>query len=104
ATAAYLSSHPATRYAIGGPAAAADPTATAIAGVDRYATAAAVQQRFFPAAARVAVASGRSFADGLAAGAAAGHFGPPLLLVPADVGLPQTVLDALSGLHGVAVV
>src|SRR5664279_2907372 len=37
-TSAYLSAHPGTVYAIGGPAAAADPAATAIVGADRFDT------------------------------------------------------------------
>src|SRR6185437_16107472 len=47
ATAAYLAAHPGTVYAIGGPAATAAPTATAVFGSDRYATAADVAARFF---------------------------------------------------------
>src|SRR6185437_2482760 len=45
---AYLGSHPGTVYAIGGPAVTADPDAVAVAGADRYTTAAAVATRFFP--------------------------------------------------------
>ena len=61
ATAAYLTAHPLdTRYAIGGPmaAAGADPSATAVYGSDLYATSAAVAARFFPRATSFAVATG----------------------------------------------
>ncbi len=50
ATAAYLAAHTGgTHYALGGPAAAADPGATSIVGTDRYATAARVADTFFTA-------------------------------------------------------
>jgi len=37
-TAAYLAAHPGKHYAVGGPASAADPSATAVIGSDRYVT------------------------------------------------------------------
>ena len=81
ATTAYLAAHPsATVYALGGPAAAAYPTATGLVGADRYATAAAVATKFFPQPTLVGLASGLSFADGLAGGAFLGSRGAPLLL------------------------
>ncbi len=49
AVTAYLAAHPGTVYAIGGPAVAADPSATALSGADRYATAAAVASTLFAA-------------------------------------------------------
>ncbi|MEX2621282.1 MAG: cell wall-binding repeat-containing protein [Egibacteraceae bacterium] len=51
-----------------------------IAGVDRYATSAAVAGRFFPAPDGIAVASGRGFADALSGGPHAAARGAPLLL------------------------
>lgn len=54
-------------------------------GVDRYGTAVAVSQRLFPLAGSaevVFVASGESYADGLALGALASFRGGPLLMVP----------------------
>ena len=49
-TAAYLAAHPtAKRYAVGGPAAHADPAAQAFVGGDRFATSVLVAQAFFPA-------------------------------------------------------
>jgi putative cell wall-binding protein len=68
------------RYAVGGPAAAADPGATAVVGADRYATAAAVASRFFGSATTVGIATGVAFPDALAAGARLGRLGDPLLL------------------------
>jgi hypothetical protein len=67
-------------YAIGGPAAAAVPSATAILGSDRYATAAAVATKFFPASTVVGVATGAGFPDALAGGAQLALMGAPLLL------------------------
>jgi putative cell wall-binding protein len=66
--------------------AAAKVAATRVAGADRYATAAAVVAAAFPSTGgTVFVASGASFADALAAVAAAARSGSPLLLVGADV-------------------
>ncbi len=78
-TATYLAG-PHTTYAIGGPAAAAVPSATAIVGTDRYATAAAVATKFFPSSAVVGVATGAGFPDALAGGAQLALMGGPLLL------------------------
>jgi probable HAF family extracellular repeat protein len=84
ATAAYLSSSAHTVYAIGGPAAAADPKATPLAGSDRYATAAAVAVQFFPSPTFVGIATGLAFPDALSGGAQLGHLGGPLLLTATD--------------------
>jgi hypothetical protein len=67
-------------YAVGGPAAAADTTATALAGADRYATATAVATQFFTAPTTIGVASGVTFADALSGGAYLAHAGGPLVL------------------------
>jgi hypothetical protein len=81
-TAAYLGAHPGDHFAIGGPAAWADPSAIAIAGADRYATSAAVALAFFPNATAVSLASGENFPDALGAGPmAAGTAGQPMLLL-----------------------
>jgi hypothetical protein len=96
ATDLYLADHTTTRYAVGGPAAWADPTATAIAGPDRYATSEAVALAFFANAAGVAVASGTAFPDALAAGPLAGASGQPVLLVPSAGTLPEPVVAYLS--------
>ena len=78
-TATYLASAHVT-YAIGGPAAAAVPSATPILGTDRYATAAAVATKFFPSSTVVGVATGSGFPDALAGGAQLALMGAPLLL------------------------
>jgi len=87
ATRDYVSAHPtAERFAIGGPAAAADPTATAVAGTDRFDTAAEVARRFFRSPQTVGLASGGDFPDALSGGAHGAAEGAPLLLVlPSDV-------------------
>ena len=90
-TAAYLAAHPSDVVrAIGGPAVAADPAATAIAGSDRYATAVAVAAAFFPKPSVAGIATGAAFPDALSGGAEMAKLGGPLLLtdprqVPADV-------------------
>jgi len=95
-TAGYLAAHPDVPvYALGGRAAAAAPAATAIAGADRYETAALVAQRFFESPAFAGVASGLSFADALGGGADAGARRGPLLLTR-DGDLPAPVADYLS--------
>ena len=76
----YLNAHPGRRFALGGPAAAADPTATAIVGVDRYDTARKVADTFFSGPTSVAVASGVNFPDALAGGAHIARKPGPLLL------------------------
>ena len=92
ATAAYLAAHPGdVRWALGGPAAAADPTATPIVGDDRFDTSAKVAAQFFTNPAAIAVASGVKFPDALSGGAHIGMFGGPLLLVNPDVPLPEPV-------------
>lgn len=60
----YLQAHTGEVVAVGGPAAAAVPAATAVVGRDRYETALALARRFFPATpALVGVASGEAFPD-----------------------------------------
>lgn len=92
---------------VGGPAAVQDVVLDAIAqatgvtptrifGPDRYSTAAAVAQRF-PGATPVYLASGVTFPDALAGGAAAAVAGAPLLLTPPDA-LPDTVAAELTRL------
>jgi hypothetical protein len=85
-TQAYLTAHATTTYAAGGPAVAADPSATAVAGADRYATAAAIAAKFFNAPIIIGMATGANFPDALSGGAALAHEGKPLLLTdPAAV-------------------
>jgi hypothetical protein len=84
------------RYAIGGPAAAADRTAAAsIAGTDRFDTSVRVARRFFSRPAAVGVATGRQFPDALAGGTHIALRGGPMLLTDPDA-LPATVRDYLA--------
>ena len=91
ATAGYLAAHPgATRYALGGQAAAADPSAIAIVGTDRYDTSAKVADRFFATPASFAFASGLAFPDALAGGAHVASKGGPMMLVNAAAPIPSS--------------
>ncbi|HET8571769.1 MAG TPA: cell wall-binding repeat-containing protein [Candidatus Limnocylindria bacterium] len=83
---------PAQIYLLGGSGAVSSSVAAALAaysskpvvrlaGADRYATAVAVAQRFFGAPPAAYLATGTNFPDALAAVAAAGRSGSPLLLV-----------------------
>jgi len=95
-TAAYLTAHATSRYAVGGPAAFADPSAIGIAGADRYATSDAVALAFFPTTTGVSVASGANFPDALAAGPVAGAAQQPVLLVPSTGALPEPITSYLA--------
>jgi putative cell wall-binding protein len=97
-TAAYLTAHPGgTHYALGGPAAKADPAATPLAGDDRFWTAEAVSATFFETATTVGVVTGLNFPDALAAGPDLAAKGAPLLLVPGTGSLPDAVATELLG-------
>jgi len=95
ATTAYLAAHPGTTYAVGGPAATADPSASAISGTDRYDTAALVARQFFATPTTVGLASGVTFADALPAAAYLARVGGPLLLIDPNA-LPATASSYLS--------
>lgn len=91
----YLAAHDGVpTYAIGGPATRALPTASPIAGADRYATATAVAVELFPGATVFGVATGMRFPDALSAGARMGRLGAPLLLVGDFV--PDGAADLLT--------
>ena len=64
-----------------------------VAGVDRYATAAALSAAFFPTAATAYVATGLSFPDALSGGAAAAVQGAPILLVRPSSTPPTTLAE-----------
>ena len=97
-TAAYLAAHPGgTHYALGGPAATADSSATPLVGDDRFWTAAAVSATFFQSATTVGVVTGLNFPDALAAGPDLAAKGAPLLLVPGTGALPDPVATELFG-------
>jgi putative cell wall-binding protein len=94
ATADYLAQHPsASVHAVGGPAAsAADlPASQDVVGVDRYATAVEVAERFFPTPRAAAFASGTGFADALSGAAYGGTLGVPVVLLA-----PHSVPDVVS--------
>jgi putative cell wall-binding protein len=94
-TSAYLSAHPGTVYAVGGPAAKADPSATPLVGTDRYATSVAVAGQFFTSPASLGLATGLSFPDALSGGALLGHAGVPLVLVSSN-SVPAPVATYLA--------
>ena len=92
----YLAAHPGTVYAIGGPAVAADPSATALSGADRYATAAMVATSLFTSTTNVGVASGTAFPDALSGGAFQAHFDGPIVLTDPRI-LPASTSTYLTG-------
>ena len=100
-TAAYLAAHAsATRYAIGGPlaAAGADPGAIAVWGQDLFGTSAAVAQAFFPNATTFGIATGFDFPDALSGGVFMGHPSHlgPMLLVTTHLPIPTSIDEYLS--------
>lgn len=96
ATQSYIASRPgAARFAIGGPAASADPSATPLVGADRFDTAKQVAERFFSGPVNVGVASGLTFPDGLAGGPHIAAKNGPLLLVAPD-SLPAPTASYLT--------
>ena len=102
AVTAYLAAHPGTVYAIGGPAVAADRSATALSGADRYATAAMVASSLFTTPANVGLASGTAFPDALSGGAFQAHFGGPIVLSDPGV-LPTSTSAYLTAAKGTIV-
>jgi putative cell wall-binding protein len=86
-TASYLAQHPsAKRFAVGGPAATADPGATPLFGSGRYETAVAVAKQFFVDVKAVGIVSGVEFADAITGGTHMGRLrGPILLTAPAKL-------------------
>lgn len=102
ATAGYLSTHPAgSVYAIGGPAAVADPLASRVIGADRYATASAIAATFFTAPATVGVATGLDFPDALSGGPMLAESGAPLLLTLPNA-LPSETATYLASIKSTA--
>ena len=96
ATAEFLAAQSAPRFAIGGPAAAADPGATPVLGANRYETSVLTAERFPGRGDAVALATGERFPDALAGGAHAARLGAPLLLTP-GADLADPVARHLSG-------
>jgi putative cell wall-binding protein len=93
---AYLTAHPGSVWAVGGLAVAADPSATPLMGIDRYATAVAVASAIFASPAGIGVASGLAFPDALSGGAFEAHFGGPMLLTAPTL-LPTSTSTYLAG-------
>ena len=90
-TAQFLQAHPnVARFAIGGPASMADPSATAVVGTNRYDTAAKVAQTFFITPSLIGIATGAAFADALSGGSRAAQFGAPVLLTDPAALSPET--------------
>ena len=94
----YLQQHPNdTVYAIGGPAAAADPSATAIVGSDRYSTSVKVATTFFSANIDIGLASGLNYPDALGGSATMAEDNPPSPLLLTDPAtLPPVVQQYIS--------
>ena len=103
---AYISAHPGVPvYAVGGPAATADPTAVKLVGADRYATSVDVARQFFTTPNVAGLASGLTYPDALAGGVdvsgagttgvTTGSGGPLLLVEPTAV--PQVVKSYIAG-------
>ncbi len=89
ATTAYLAEHSPQRvFAVGGPAAAAFPTATPVVGSDRYDTAIKVAEALFDQPTVAGVARGDAFPDALSGGAHIGALGGPMLLSQTDTLTP----------------
>ena len=84
-------------YAVGGSAVAADPSATPLAGADRYATATTVASALFSSPAEIGIASGETFADALTGGAYEAHVGGVLLL-SASASLSDVTNSYLQGI------
>jgi hypothetical protein len=99
-TSAYLATERGVpRYALGGPATTADPSATALVGTDRYATSVLVAERFFVHPTTVGFAGGFAIPDALSGGTNIGSKGGPLILV-APAAMPETVRTYLHAVAG----
>ncbi|HEX7107068.1 MAG TPA: cell wall-binding repeat-containing protein [Acidothermaceae bacterium] len=94
--AAHPTAHP-TAHSTDGAADAASTALQRFAGADRYATSAQALSAYDPGVARLYVATGASFPDALAAGAAAGADNPVLLVNPA--GLSSATAAAVARLQ-----
>jgi hypothetical protein len=98
----YLAAHHGKVYAVGGPAVAADPSATPLSGSSRYATAIAVASSLFSTPTQAGVASGVTFPDALTGGAFEAHVGGPLLLTDPNA-LPSYTSDYLKNVKATIV-
>jgi putative cell wall-binding protein/V8-like Glu-specific endopeptidase len=98
-TAAYLGQHSGTRYAVGGAAAAADPSAIQDVGINRYETSVKVAKTFFAASTTFGAADGTRFPDALTGGVHIAHLGGPMLLVPPTAPMAASPLTYLPTLN-----
>jgi len=94
ATAAQPTVVPAVSHLTAGVGAAATQAMQRFAGADRYATSAQALAEYDPGVAKLYVATGASFPDALAAGAAAGIDNPVLLVNPAGLSSDTTAAVA----------
>ncbi|HET6380440.1 MAG TPA: S8 family serine peptidase [candidate division Zixibacteria bacterium] len=79
------------------------PDVIRLAGLDRYATSAAISSAtFVPGVPQVFIATGENFPDALAGGAVAAQYGSPLLLVK-RTSIPPVVLDEIERLKPVQI-
>lgn len=96
-TAAYLAAHATgNRFAIGGPAAAADPGAHAIVGSDRFETSTMVADEFVQNPSIVGTARGDLFPDALDGGAQISESGGPIILTRPALPIPPQVSSYFS--------
>ena len=86
-------------FAIGGPAAAAAPSATPIVGASRFETSVLVAEQFFDGPTVAGLATGADFPDALAGGAHIARLGGPMLLTGGD-SLSTEVRTYLEGTAG----
>ena len=93
-----------TRYALGGPAAKADPSATPIVGADRFDTSNQIARKFFPSPTRLGIATAYNFPDALGAGPLLASEKAPLVLVPSAGALSSTTYGYLIDDAGPTVV
>lgn len=77
------------------------PSIKRVGGADRYATSQLITLEGFPTATTAFVADGRGFPDALAAGAAAGSYGAPVVLIPGDA--PVVPIDTMGFLSSLGV-
>lgn len=100
----YLQGRPAAQlFAVGGPAAAAAPTATPLVGANRYDTSRIVATFFFLNPSRIGITTGENFPDALSGGANMALVGGPLLLTPPG-GLAAETAQYLTANAGTIVV
>lgn len=82
-------------YAAGGPSARAVPSATALAGDDRFETAVLIAEEFFPDPTAVGIATGANFADALSGASHLGRRRAPVVLALPDE-LPDVAREYLA--------